>query len=397
MPIRFLIIVLSVLATSGCGGTLDVLSESVDSLKDQVFEKDNSEPPNELIEINAEIEPEIVWTNSIGVGSNDMILKLVPVIVDEKIVVADSNGLVKAMDSISGEVLWEVELEQPISAGPGSGIGLIFLGTSDAKIIALNIEDGSEQWQQTVSSEVLSIPRAQRNVVVVRTVDGKLTGLDESNGSQLWAYERSVPPLSLRGTGTPAIDGNLIIGGYASGKLVALQLADGKVEWESTIARPEGRSELERLVDLDTDPLIIDNVIYLGSFQGGVFGVTVQDGQVIWVRDNISSFSGLSSDWRYLYLCDEASDIWALDQRNGASLWKQEELHRRSLSAPVVYKDYIIVGDFEGYLHFLSQFDGHQVARINIDGEPIISSPLVSDDTLYVYDKAGTLAAIQVE
>lgn len=393
---RFLIALILAGLFSGCGGTLDVLSESWDSLKDQVVEEDNSEPPAELEEIEDEFEPEIVWSTRVGVGSDGMVLQLVPVVDSGRVIVADREGLVQSIDINSGDVEWEVELEQPVSAGPGLGTDVILLGTSDARVIALSTADGAVLWEHRVSSEVLSVPHALRGVVVVRTIDGKLTGLNENDGSRRWVYERSVPPLSLRGTGTPAIDGDRIIGGYASGKLVALQLSDGRVEWESTIARPEGRSELERLVDLDTDPLIIDGTIYISSFQGGVFSVSLDDGQVIWVRDNLSSYSGLSADWQYLYLSDEDSDVWALDQGNGASLWKQQALHRRALSAPAVYRDYVVVGDYEGYVHFLSQYDGHQMARISIGGDPVIATPVVSEDTLLVYDKAGTLAAIRL-
>jgi len=383
-------------AMSGCGA-LESVSDSLSGLSDFMGEEDNAEPPNELLEITPEIELNVIWQEQVGVGSGGMYLRLVPAVSSDMIIVADRSGLVQARNLSDGEMIWEVETEQAISAGPGLGDGTVLFGTSDAEIIALNIYDGTTRWNKNVSSEVLSIPTAGRGVVVVRTVDGRLTALDELNGEELWLYERSVPPLSLRGTGSPVLDGNRVITGYASGKLISLRLRDGKVEWESTVAIPQGRSELERLVDLDTDPLIIDDVIYIASFQAGVFAVAMQDGQVLWWRKEISSYSGLSADWRYLYLSDEVSDIWTLDQRNGAALWKQDELHQRQLTAPVVHKDYLVVGDFEGYLHWLSQFDGRQVGRIQIGDEPISAAPVVADDVLYAYGKDGILVAVTLD
>lgn len=397
MTVRFFLVILFSNLLTGCGSTLDVLSESLGGLSDYVLEQDNSEPPAELLELTPEIKVNIVWQNSAGVGSDEMYLKLVPAVMDDKIIVADRNGLVQARDLTTGDTIWEAETELKISAGPGLGYNTVLVGTSDAEIVALNIADGSIRWTVGVSSEVLSIPQLRRNVVVVRTVDGKLTGLEEGSGRELWVYERSVPALSLRGTGTPVIEGDRVIEGYASGKLIAVRLNDGKVEWEGSVAVPEGRSELERMVDLDADPIVINDVIFIASFQGGVFAVALEDGQVLWRRKELSSYAGLSGDWRYLYVSDEAGDVWALDQRNGAALWKQTELHRRKLSGPVVYKDYLVVGDFEGYLHWLSPYDGRQLARIQIGEDPIAATPVVHNEVLYVYSEGGDLAAVTVE
>ena len=393
MRLRVLILVLLGSVLSGCE-TLQSVSDSLGGILDPLLETDNAEPPNELTEYVAEIEPEIVWKESVGVGSDEMYLKLAPAVTTDTIFAADRSGLVQARNLASGELIWETDTEKPISAGPGIGSRTVLVGTSDAEVIALDIHDGSVLWTQPVSSEVLAIPQTSRNISVLRTVDGKLNGLDESTGRSLWIYERTVPPLSLRGTSNPIIEGDHVIEGYASGKLVALRLTNGKVEWESSVVMAEGRSELERLVDLDSDPLLLDNVIYLASFQGGVFAISALDGRVIWWRRDISVYNGLSGDWSYLYLSDESSDVWALEQRNGASLWKQTELHQRQLSAPVIYKNSLVVGDFEGYLHWLSQYDGHQLGRIQISDGPISAKPVVVDDVLYVYTQDGTLAAV---
>ncbi|MCI0668316.1 MAG: outer membrane protein assembly factor BamB [Methylococcaceae bacterium] len=393
MWLRVFVLILLGSMLYGCE-TMEAVSDSLGGIMDPLLETDNAEPPNELTEYVAELEPQVLWKETIGVGNDGMNLKLAPAVTAGKIIAADREGLVQARTLSNGELAWESDTEKPISAGPGIGQRALLLGTSDAEVIALNLEDGSMLWTQQVSSEVLATPRAQNNVAVIHSVDGRLIGLEESTGTHLWSYERSVPPLSLRGTANPVIEGDHVIEGYASGKLVSLRLGDGKVEWESNVVMAEGRSELERLVDLDADPLISDGVIYLASFQGGVFAVSVSDGQMIWWRRDLSAYAGLAGDWSYLYLSDDSSDVWALEQRNGATLWKQTDLHQRRLSAPAIYKNSIVIGDFEGYLHWLSQVDGRQLGRVQISDSPIVAKPLVVDDVLYVYAMDGTLAAL---
>ncbi|MGH8559241.1 MAG: outer membrane protein assembly factor BamB [Methylococcales bacterium] len=393
MLLRFIILVLLGSLLSGCE-TLETVSDSLGGILDPLLEQDNAEPPNELTEYVAEIEPEVIWKEQIGVGNDGMFLALAPAVKGDKILIADHNGLVQARNLNQGELIWEIDIEKPISAGPGIGEHTVLLGTNDAEVVALNPDDGSILWTHPVSSEVLATPLASQNVAIIHSVDGRLTGLNESTGAHLWVYERSVPPLSLRGTASPVIEGDHVIEGYASGKLAALRIHDGKVEWETNVVIAEGRSELERLIDLDANPLILDGIIYIASFQGGVFAISVHDGKMIWGRRDLSAYSGLAGDWNYLYLSDESSDVWALEQRNGASLWKQSELHRRQLSAPAIYKNSIVVGDFEGYLHWLSQNDGRQLGRIQISESPIAVKPLVVDDVLYVYAKDGILTAL---
>ncbi|MGR9106136.1 MAG: outer membrane protein assembly factor BamB [Gammaproteobacteria bacterium] len=394
LPLAVLVLIASML--SACE-TMETVSDSLGGILDPLLEHDNSEPPNELSEYEAEIEPVLRWKEQVGVGSHGMVLKLRPVVSEDKILIADGAGLVETRNLSDGELIWDTDTEKPISAGPGVGEDRVLVGTSDGEVIALNLADGSIAWTEKVSSEVLATPKIHGTVAIISSVDGRLTGLQADTGETLWTYERSVPPLSLRGSANPVIDGEHVIEGYASGKLVELRLSDGKVEWEHSVVMPEGRSELERLVDLDADPLILDGIIYLASFQGGVFAMSASTGQMIWWRRELSVYSALAGDWNNLYVSDEASDVWALEQRNGASIWKQTELHQRHLSAPAVYKNSIIVGDFEGYLHWLSQYDGHQMGRIQISSSAIVAQPLVVDEVLYVYAQDGTLAALVSE
>ncbi|MGR9115499.1 MAG: outer membrane protein assembly factor BamB [Gammaproteobacteria bacterium] len=386
----FSIVVLG-LSLSGCAA-LEPLSGITDYF---MGGEDNTDPPAELTEYKPEISVDLLWKESVGVGADEKFLKLVPGISQGKIVAADSRGVVEARDLKTGDLIWEADTEEHFAGGPGVGNETIVLGTSDAAVIALNAVNGDMLWRVTVSSEVLSVPVVAQGTVVVKTTDGRVIALNEADGDTLWTYELSVPALSIRGTGTPVVAKDKVISGFANGKLIALRISDGKHIWETSIAIPGGRSEIERLVDLDVDPVMNEGIIYIASYQGGASAVLEQDGEVIWRNPDVSSYTGMSYDWRYLYISDINSDVWQLDQRNGASLWKQSDLHQRRLTAPVVYDDFVVVGDFEGYLHWLSKSDGRQLARLQITDEPIEVQPVVVDDVLYVYAKDGTIAALK--
>ncbi len=359
--------------------------------------EDNVDPPAELTEYDPEIEIEVLWDESVGVGEDEQFLNLVLAVSYGKVVVADREGLVQARDLKTGELIWETETEYSFSSGPGVGEKSVILATSNAEVISLNLETGEKQWVATVSSEVLANPIVEKGFVIIRTTDGMLIALREKDGARMWAYERSVPALSIRGTGAPIIVNENIIAGYANGKLLALRLIDGKSGWETSIAIPSGRSEVERLVDLDVDPVETDGVIFISSYQGGTTAVLAIDGDVLWRNESVSSFSGISYDWRYLYVSDSASHVWQLDQRNGASLWKLDELYNRMLTTPIAYSDYVVVGDYDGYLHWLSGGDGRLLGRVKVADSSIDEKPIVIDDVVYVYSKDGTITALKVK
>lgn len=357
--------------------------------------EDNAEPPAELVDFESEIELDVVWKESVGIGADERFLNLELAISYGKVFAADSSGLVQARDISTGDIIWENETDFSYSAGPGVGGNLVVLATSNAEIIALNIETGENVWTTTVSSEVLAKPVIADNNIIIRTTDGRVIALDVGDGSQAWTFERRVPALSIRGIGAPIIVEENLIAGYANGKLLALRLLDGKNSWETSIAIPSGRSEVERLVDLDVDPVETDGVVFISSYQGGTTAVLELDGDVLWRNKDVSSYSGLTYDWRYLYVSDSKSHLWQLDQRNGASLWRQSELSNRELSTPVAYDDYVVVGDYDGYLHWLSASDGRQLARIRVASSGISAKPIIVDNVLYVYAQDGTLAALK--
>jgi outer membrane protein assembly factor BamB len=391
---RKIILLLLCLGLVACSA-IDTAKESVNGIFDYFSGgQDNAEPPSPLVEFTPELNVKIFWKESVGVGADGQTLKLIPAIGAGKIIAADREGVVEARDAKTGSLLWEVATEIPFSAGPSLGAGRIILGSSKAKVLALNSENGEKIWENTVSSEVLAAPVIAKGVVLVRTTAGEIVAFDEKTGRRLWSYEHSVPALSIRGTGSPLVVGDKVIVGYDNGKLVALQLSNGKYIWESTIAIPKGRSEIERLVDLDVDPVETGDNIYIAAYNGGVSAISASDGEVLWRNDKISSHTGLSYDYRHLYLSDSAGQVLQIEQRGGAGLWKQKELSHRSLTAPTLYQDYVVVADYEGYVHWLSTRDGRQLGRIQVSDAGIDTKPVVFEGIVYVYAKDGTLAAL---
>lgn len=384
------------LPLAGCA-QFEALNEGFNSLTEYVTGKDNSTPPTPLQEIKEEISIEVVWKDSVGEGYQEHSLHLIPVLDGDRLYAASHDGRVEARDKNTGDLLWAVDTEYPFSGGIGIGTGHLLIGTDNADMVALNTTDGSLQWKATVSSEVLSIPKEVRGIVVLRCTDGHLFGLDATTGARRWVYERPVPPLSLRIVGGPAVAEGLVVDGYAGGKLVALKLEDGQPQWETMVAHARGRSEIERLVDLGGEPGVQGDTLYLAGFNGGLAAVSLGSGEVQWRIETVSGDTGPVVSGRSLYLTDDDSDVWRFETNVGGDMWRQGDLHQRRLSVPVVFRNFVVVGDFEGYVHFLSQEDGHIMGRIQVGKEPIAPKLVADDAHVYVYSRDGTLAALRVQ
>ncbi len=394
---RRIFLLFAALSLTACS-TMDVVKDSVSGISDYFSGgEDNADPPAVLTELNAEVQIEKLWSSSTGVGANEQTVKLAPAIHNQKIITADREGLVQARHLATGDKVWEFDSELKLSGGVGLGAETVILGSSNADVIALNSDTGEKIWSVRVSSEVLAIPVVAKHVVIIRTTDGTITALNEQTGAKLWSYEHNVPALSIRGTGAPICVDDKVIAGYDNGKMVALDLRNGKYAWETTISVPKGRSEVERLVDLDVDPIEINDVIYVASYRGGIAAISASDGDAMWHNESISSYSGLSNDFRYLYLSDSHGHVWQIDQRSGGGLWQQKDLHHRRLTAPATYQNYVVVGDFEGYVHWLSSTDGRQLGRIQVSDSPIENKPVVVDDVVYIYAKDGSIAALKAK
>lgn len=394
---RFAGIMLCLTLLNGCAG-MDVLNDMASGIGDLFADDDNADPPATLPEdFQGEVQIDMLWKETIGKGADQIRLKLQPAVIANKLFVADHRGLLQARQANSGELIWESETGYPFAAGPVIGQQYLIIGTSHGEVLAFDFMTGKQQWSTTLTSEVLAMPVVYKGKIILRTTDGKVVVLREADGGQEWLAEHSVPPLSIRGAGAPLVLNDELFVGCANGKLLALQLADGKALWETTITIPSGRSEVERLVDLDADPIEAHGSVFISSYQGGTSAASASDGEVLWHNENISSYTGLTADFRYLYVSDNHSEVWQLDQRNGASLWKQKELHNRQLTEAVVYQNYVVVGDFEGYVHWLSTTDGRLLGRIKLTKEPIEAPAVVADGVVYIYAKDGTLAALRAK
>lgn len=378
------VIVVAAVLLGGCGA-LNPFSRS-DS---------NVVPPEPLTEITPSVEIVTVWSRNVGAGAGRRYLRLRPAVEGNTVFAAEPDGDVTAIDVQTGDELWQSDTDSPISGGPGVGEGIVAVGTSDGEVIALKADTGELAWRQRVSSEVLAAPAIGAGVVVVRTQDGKIVGLAMKDGTRLWVYDRAVPALSLRGTSAPVIaDNRMVLAGFDSGLLVALAIADGQLLWESRIATPSGRSELERLVDIDADPVVAGDIAFVVTFQGRVAAVQILDGKVEWRRD-MSSHAGLGLATDALLVTDAESLVWAIDRNSSASIWRQDRLARRSLTPPTQFGDHVVVGDYEGYVHFLDRFDGRMAARVQVDSDGLITAPEVVGDLVLFYGRGGTLTALR--
>ena len=356
-------------------------------------EEDNSIPPAELLDFESTIEVEKVWSNRYAKGVDELFIPLIPAPYKNRVYTADRDGRMIALDAETGEEIWsERNKKWRISGGPGVGEDMVFVGTSDAEVIARDAETGEEKWVAQVSSEVLAPPVASGGTVVVRTGDGKLVGLDAQTGSRNWVYDRTIPVLTLRGTSAPVIYAGIVVAGFDNGRLVALDLTTGKLEWEARLAVPSGRSDLERMVDVDTEPTIVDDTAYAASFQANVAAVSIYGGQLEWTRD-ISSYAKLAVDDDHVYVTDELGNVWALERYNGTAVWRQQGLRARQVTGPAVIGDYVVVGDYEGYLHWIDRRSGDFVHRLRLDDERILVPSRKVGDVLLAFSSSGVLAA----
>ena len=381
---RIAVVLMVCVALTGCAAR--------DYLKGLGGEKDNSDPPTPLVDIKTSVETIEVWSRNTGKGVANKFLRLRPAYRNGHLFVTDIRGNLVCIDAVSGKIVWRHAADLPITGGVGTGDRLVFIGSEEGDVLAFSSDSGDPLWQTRVSSEVLASPQEGNGVVVVRTIDGKVFGLSADDGSRLWNYERTVPPLTLRGTSSPVITGDLAIVGFDGGRIAAIELSSGKIFWETSVSLATGSSQLERMVDIDSDPLVIGNDAYVVAFQGRVASIALESGRISWTR-NISSHAGLSSDGTNLYITDDQDHVIALERTTGNLLWEQKNLYARRVTAPAVIRQLVVVGDGDGYLHWMDKTDGQFVARTRIAKQPILAAPFTIEDVVYAYSSNGKLVA----
>lgn len=356
------------------------------------FDKDNTPPPSPLATFQPEAKVHSSWEVSTGNGVKGDYLKLVPAVTEHAIYTADRYGRVTATNKMNGATLWSVATRNEINSGPGASDNAIVVGTRDGYVIALDPVDGKTLWKARTTTEILAAPAVNNEITLIKTIDGKISAYATSSGRLLWNYQQTEPTLILRGASKPQISNNAAVVGFANGSLIKLTLQGGNLLWQKTMAIPEGSFAIQRMIDIDADPLIQGNRIYAATYQGRITGLNLSSGEELWTHD-ISSYTGLTADNNHVYVTDAKSHVWAFDANTGAVSWRQPQLEARNITGPAVMGNYIVVGDAEGYLHWLSKQDGHFIARVQVNNSGIIATPVVNNGTLYAVTKDGHLAA----
>tara|TARA_R110002167_G_scaffold41337_6_gene126321 strand:+ start:1054 stop:2301 length:1248 start_codon:yes stop_codon:yes gene_type:complete len=397
--------------------TSSVLLSSCTTISNWFYDEEELEI-RRLKPIEAQFTPTEVWSVDLGAGIGKFYSKLGPAVAYDKVFAANRQGNVSAFEQATGKEIWSKDFATYDEQGLTSGIkklwsnglsakiagGLsvayetVFFGTENGEVIALDANTGEQKWITTVKGEVLAAPAIEAGIVLINTGSGFIFALNADSGEEVWSTEADVPPLSLRGVSSPAaVNGGAIIG-TATGKLIVNILETGQTAWEQVISAATGVTELERIVDIDSEPLVAAGNVYVISYDGTLAAVELRTGRVIWKRE-YKSYRRLSLSGSTLYLVDVNSNLYALDSRNGVELWSQGALKERLLTGVTPVGNYLVAGDKYGYLHWFDQADGKIVARLEVgdddEDESIYHSPVVDGDTLYTQTRDGKLVAIK--
>ncbi len=380
MPARPFVALAAGLALAGCG----------------IFGDDDELEPAELVDIDPKIEVRRAWKAKLGSEAEFLRLALRPAGDGSRVYGASADGKVSAFDPQSGDRLWRTDLETDLTAGPGVGEGRVVVVSADGYVIVLDAETGSEAWRAEIRGESLATPLVAGGTVVIQTVDNRLRALDLYDRRELWTVNQSMPALTQRGNASPLLAGGTVVAGFDNGRVLAVNLETGATQWDALLAPPTGRSDLERLSDVDGALAAVGQDVYAAGYQGRLASLAAESGQILWSLE-ISTFEGLSADWNSIYTVQDEGVVISLSRRTGAENWRQDLLLRRAPTLPVPFETTVATGDFEGYLHFFSNVDGEYVARVKTGGTAVSVAPIVIGDTLYVQTDGGDLVAFQVE
>ena len=358
-----------------------------------LFGDDDEElEPAELIDFETKVPIKKLWSSKVGDDAEFLRVALRPIGDGNRVYAASFDGNVIAFNPENGKKAWRNKLDIRLSSGPGVGGDIVVVVAADGYVIALSSADGSERWREYIGGESLAAPLVFGDHVIVQTVDNRLLGLSMFDGSERWSFEQSTPALTMRGSTSPVRSGQIIVTGFDNGRLVAVDVSTGDVQWESMLSPPSGRSDLDRLADIDGDIAVVGQDVYAAGYHGRVASLAAESGQILWSRE-LSTYAGLSADWSNVYSTLENGEVVALNRSTGAEIWRQGALLRREPTVPVSFRTTVVVGDLEGYLHFFSNVDGEPVARVKAGGDAIIGTPIVVADRLYVQSDDGTVSA----
>ncbi len=349
--------------------------------------------------VSSQFTPDSEWRASIGKGVGQYFSKLNPVLAYEKIFIAGRDGEVKALDPENGSTIWKTDLETDVIARLSGGVtpsyGKLFIGSENGEVIALDAENGELLWRQEVLGEVLAAPVTERDLVIVHTSRGVLAALDTDSGELRWTINTDVPNLALRGESAPTTVSGGVFWGTANGRLAAAIAERGQLIWQQPIGIPKGATEIDRLVDVDSSPVILGSMLYTVGYNGQLVAIDLRTGAQVWKR-NYSSAMDMATNGSRLFLITDNDHVVAVDVRSGTEIWQNKRLENRLLTAPKIIDDYLVVGDTEGYLHWLDIDSGEFVAQQFIDDSGFAVGPLELDDGYLITTRDGSIRKLKI-
>lgn len=353
-----------------------------------------SEPrlPTKLEAVESRVQLQQKWSVSGKSNADNKYIQLQPFLIDNKIIFADGEANVSMYDNTKGSLIWTRDLPGSITGGVGGNAETLVVGSADGRLYGLRTSDGEDIWSILLTSEIRSVSQEVDDIIVVRTSDSRVHGIDITNGDTTWILQQSSPALTLRGVGIPLIRDNIAYIGMDNGKVLAISISGGNVIWETRVDVPSGRTELERIVDVDGQLSADNSFVYAASYHGRVVAIDQVNGRTAWARD-IPSAAGVTSDENYVYLVDRDDSIWALEKSSGITVWKQDALLYRELSSPLLIQGALVVGDDEGYAHALSKEDGKIIGRIEVSEHPVQTVQLNNSEYSYFVGAGGKLSS----
>lgn len=386
---RTLVVCSLLLSLSACS----LFGDIKDSVSERVFGKEDPNPPAELTEVKPTIDAKVLWNTKLGDTEN---FDFTPAADGDFVYAASAAGEIVKINAATGVQQWRIKAGEKLSGGVGVGANTVLVGTAQGSVLAYDFA-GKALWKAKLSSEVLSVPRVFVDVVIVRAGDNHIFGINLNDGSRKWVYERASPSLSLRSSAGIAVDSGAVYAGFAGGKMVSLRADNGNVLWEASVAQPKGVTEIERIADITSLPVVDGPLVYAVAYQGKIAAVDRTNGRVVWSRD-ISSYSGISVEDGKVFVSHSVGSVYSLDYTSGKTFWRQADLANRKLTAPVAMGSVIAIGDFEGYIHFLNRDDGAFSARVKTDSAAVMPQMIaIGSNQLFAQTRDGGLYAISIK
>jgi outer membrane protein assembly factor BamB len=356
--------------------------------------KESPQAPAELVEITPSATVARLWTADAGKGEGRLGARQGPVVADGRVYAAAVRGGVTAFDLRTGKPVWHYDSELALAGGPGAGDGLVAAGSLAGDVVVLDAATGAEKWTAKVNNEIIAPPVIGQGMVLVRSNDGRVTAFDAASGERRWFWNHELPNLTVRGNDGVLLGPGFVFVGNDDGTMTALALADGRPLWNATIGEAEGRTELERMADVDGTPALDGTTLFASSYKRKTTAVDGPSGRVLWQHDAGGPGRVAVASASVLVTSPDGV-VWALDKSGGGAFWQQDKLKNRGVSAPGVQGDYAVVGDFQGYLHWLKLDTGEFAARARVD-DAVRAAPVVADGILVVQDVGGELSAFRL-